>query len=52
MRYVEEFLRQERGELTRLDKEVARSLAEGITVTENIEETAMRTAHWAAAGSS
>lgn len=38
LRYVEELLRQERGELTRLDKEVARSLAEGITVTENIEE--------------
>nr|WP_246408374.1 DUF1003 domain-containing protein [Microvirga lupini] len=38
LRYVEELLRQERGDLTRLDREVARSLAEGITVTENIEE--------------
>ena len=39
LRYVEELLRQERGELTKLDKEVARSLAEGLTVTENIEES-------------
>ncbi|WP_343038413.1 hypothetical protein [Microvirga arsenatis] len=38
LRYVEELLRQERGELTRLDKEVARSLAEGLTVTENVED--------------
>jgi uncharacterized membrane protein len=38
LRYVEELLRQERGELTKLDKEVARSLAEGMTVTENIEK--------------
>ena len=36
--YVEELLRQERGELSRLDKEVARSLAEGIPVTANVEE--------------
>jgi len=38
MLYVEELLRQERGELTRLDQEVARSLAEGATVTANTEE--------------
>jgi uncharacterized membrane protein len=36
--YVEELLRQERGELSRLDKEVARSLAEGSMVTANVEE--------------
>ncbi|SCX92998.1 DUF1003 domain-containing protein [Microvirga guangxiensis] len=39
LRYVEELLRQERGDLTRLDREVARSLAEGITVTENVENS-------------
>ncbi|WP_201833895.1 DUF1003 domain-containing protein [Microvirga zambiensis] len=38
LRYVEDLLRQERGDLTNLDREVARSLAEGITLTENIEE--------------
>jgi hypothetical protein len=38
LRYVEELLRQERGELTKLDKEVARSLAEGVPVTINVEE--------------
>ncbi|WP_201864431.1 DUF1003 domain-containing protein [Microvirga soli] len=37
--YVEELLRQERGELSRLDKEVARSLAEGSMVTANVEES-------------
>lgn len=36
--YVEELLRQERGELTQLDKEVARSLAEGAMVSINTEE--------------
>jgi uncharacterized membrane protein len=36
--YVEELLRQERGELTKLDKEVARSLAEGAMVSTNPEE--------------
>lgn len=38
MRYVEELLRQERGELSRLDRAVARSLAEGVPVTANVEE--------------
>lgn len=38
LRYVEELLRQERGELSRLDKEMARSLAEGVPVTINVEE--------------
>lgn len=38
MLYVEDLLRQERGELTRLDQEVACSLAEGATVTANTEE--------------
>jgi len=37
--YVEELLRQERGELTKLDKEVARSLAEGSMVSANVEES-------------
>ncbi|MPR06147.1 DUF1003 domain-containing protein [Microvirga tunisiensis] len=37
--YVEELLRQERGELTELDREVARSLAEGSMVSANIEES-------------
>ena len=37
--HVEELLRQERGELTQLDKEVARSLAEGAMVSTNTEET-------------
>ncbi len=36
--YVEELLRQERGELSRLDKEVAHSLAAGLPVTANVEE--------------
>lgn len=36
--YVEEMLRQERGELTQLDQEVARSLAEGVTLSVNVEE--------------
>lgn len=36
--YVEELLRQERGELTQLDQEVARSLAEGATLSMNVEE--------------
>lgn len=39
LRYVEELLRQERGELTKLDKEVARSLAEGSMVSANVEES-------------
>ncbi|WP_262265783.1 DUF1003 domain-containing protein [Microvirga yunnanensis] len=39
MLYVEELLRQERGELTKLDREVARSLAEGVTVSANVEES-------------
>lgn len=38
MLYVEDLLRQERGEISKLDREVARSLAEGATVTQNIEE--------------
>ena len=38
MLYVEDLLRQERGELSQLDREVARSLAEGATVTQNVEE--------------
>ncbi|WP_262268678.1 MULTISPECIES: DUF1003 domain-containing protein [Microvirga] len=37
--YVEELLRQERGELTKLDREVARSLAEGSMVSANVEES-------------
>lgn len=37
--YVEELLRQERGELTVLDREVARSLAEGATVSANTEDS-------------
>jgi uncharacterized membrane protein len=36
--HVEELLRQERGELTQLDEEVARSLAEGAMVSINTEE--------------
>lgn len=36
--FVEELLREERGELTELDREIARSLAEGITVSANVEE--------------
>ena len=39
LRYVEELLRQERGELTKLDSKVARSLAEGSMVTANVEES-------------
>jgi uncharacterized membrane protein len=39
LRYVEELLRQERGELTKLDREVARSLAEGSMVSANVEES-------------
>lgn len=35
--YVEELLRQERGELTKLDAEVARSLAQGEFVSQNVE---------------
>jgi len=38
IRYVEELLRQERGDLTKLDQEVARSLAQGAMVTANTEE--------------
>lgn len=38
MLYVEELLREERGELSQLDKDVARSLAEGVTVSTNPEE--------------
>src|SRR4051812_27175943 len=37
--YVEDLLRQERGELTKLDQEVARSLAEGVPVSANTEES-------------
>jgi uncharacterized membrane protein len=39
MLYVEDLLRQERGELTTLDQEVARSLAEGVPVSANTEES-------------
>jgi uncharacterized membrane protein len=35
--YVEELLREERGELSDLDQQVARSLAEGELISENIE---------------
>lgn len=38
MLYVEELLRDERGELSQLDKDVARSLAEGVPVSTNPEE--------------
>jgi uncharacterized membrane protein len=37
MLHVEDLLRQERGELSDLDKEVARSLAEGLMVSTNTE---------------
>jgi uncharacterized membrane protein len=37
MLHVEDLLRQERGELSDLDREVARSLAEGLTVSTNTE---------------
>ncbi|WP_445503509.1 DUF1003 domain-containing protein [Microvirga sp. G4-2] len=37
MLHVEELLRQERGELTKLDQEVTRSLAEGAMVSTNVE---------------
>ena len=36
--YVEELLRDERGELTQLDRDVARSLAEGELLSQNVEE--------------
>jgi uncharacterized membrane protein len=36
--YVEDLLRQERGELTELDRQVARSLAEGEMVSVNVED--------------
>jgi hypothetical protein len=36
--YVEELLRDERGELTKLDRDVARSLAEGELLSQNVEE--------------
>ena len=39
MLHVEDLLRQERGELSDIDKEVARSLAEGATVSANTEES-------------
>jgi uncharacterized membrane protein len=39
MLHVEDLLRQERGELTQLDAEVTRSLAEGLTVSTNTEES-------------
>jgi uncharacterized membrane protein len=38
MLYVEELLRQERGELKQIDKEVVRSLAEGAMISTNVEE--------------
>jgi len=38
MLYVEELLRDERGELSQIDRDVARSLAEGATVSTNPEE--------------
>jgi uncharacterized membrane protein len=37
--YVEDLLRQERGELSKLDQEVTRSLAERSTLSANIEES-------------
>ncbi len=44
MTYVEDLLRTERGDLTRLDAEVARSLAQGELVSQNIEnDTEART---------
>jgi uncharacterized membrane protein len=36
--YVEELLRQERGELTTLDKQVARSLAKRVPLSANVED--------------
>jgi uncharacterized membrane protein len=38
MLYVEDLLRQERGELSKLDQQVTRSLAKEATITQNIEE--------------
>jgi uncharacterized membrane protein len=38
MLYVEELLREERGELSEIDQNVARSLAEGATITANTED--------------
>jgi uncharacterized membrane protein len=37
IQYVEELLRQERGEITRLDQEVAQSLREGELISRNVE---------------
>ena len=39
MRYVEDMLLAEHGELTELDREVAKSIAEHDTIAENIEES-------------
>jgi uncharacterized membrane protein len=36
--YVEELLKEERGELTAIDRQVAKSLAEGELITQNIED--------------
>ena len=36
--YVEELIRQERGELTEIDQQVARSLAEGELISQNVEQ--------------
>ncbi|CAH1668534.1 DUF1003 domain-containing protein [Chelatococcus asaccharovorans] len=36
--YVQDLLRQERGELTALDEQVARSLAEGAVISANVEQ--------------
>lgn len=38
LQYVQDLLRQERGELTQLDEEVTRSLAEGAVISANVEE--------------
>lgn len=38
MLYVEDLLKEERGELTEIDRQVARSLAEGELVSQNVED--------------
>src|SRR3954452_20549081 len=37
MLYVEDLLKEERGELTEIDRQVAKSLAEGELVSQNVE---------------
>ncbi|WP_102960327.1 DUF1003 domain-containing protein [Mangrovicella endophytica] len=44
LRYVENLLLEERGELSDLEREVARSMVEGATVSANVEQQAERVA--------